>query len=174
MSDDLNDFVHGLDAMLEAEKTAGSDLSALSDDELAFIAFGEKAAADEAAAPGSGLHEGPVYDGGIDSGSSANPDWPRAAMGVDGAGRKATPEELKNQNDTATPQHVEPKTAGVLQAAKRLGLVNQQGLTPLGVGSVGATVGVPIVANEVRKARSKTASFCAPLTASLLKALAGS
>lgn len=53
------------------------------------------------------------YVGQVNNGEPAAPVWPRAALGVDSAGRKATPEEKKDQeNDSTAVQHVEPQTTG--------------------------------------------------------------
>lgn len=53
------------------------------------------------------------YTGQVNNGDPKMPTWPRAALGVDSAGRKATPEERKNiEGDVATPQHVEPHEDG--------------------------------------------------------------
>ncbi len=75
----------------------------------------EKTSAAEAAGiAGSGNVE---YVGDVNTGVSEAPTWPRAAMGVDSAGRKATPSEAKKRDEPGgTPQHVEPKTAGLLDA----------------------------------------------------------
>ncbi len=71
------------------------------------------AAAEPATVPNTGNVE---YGGDVNTGNPKPPEWPRAAMGVDAAGRKATPAEAKKQSDTATPQHVEPKTASLKMA----------------------------------------------------------
>ncbi len=52
-----------------------------------------------------------TYDGDVNTGESGSPTWPRAAMGVEAAGRKATGAEEKQQNDTSTQQHETPKTS---------------------------------------------------------------
>lgn len=49
-----------------------------------------------------------------------DPTLPQASMGVESAGRPATPEEKKTQNDTATPQHVAPaRSGGSMPLAKK-------------------------------------------------------
>lgn len=54
------------------------------------------------------------YTGQVNNGVPSAPEWPRAALGVDAAGRKATPEERREQLKTVTPdvQHVEPHSDG--------------------------------------------------------------
>ena len=70
----------------------------------------KKFAADSPAElPGTGNVD---YVGDVNTGATQPPAWPRAAMGVDAAGRRATPAEEKKQDDTASPQHVAVKAAG--------------------------------------------------------------
>jgi hypothetical protein len=54
------------------------------------------------------------YTGQVNNGEPQAPEWPRAALGVDAAGRKATPEELGPQTSVKDPdaQHVEPHSDG--------------------------------------------------------------
>jgi hypothetical protein len=58
--------------------------------------------------------------GQINNGDPNPPEWPRATLGVDAAGRRATPEEEREQTKVVTPDiaHVQPKTSG---AATQLG-----------------------------------------------------
>lgn len=60
------------------------------------------------------LAEQVEYTGQVNNGEPQAPEWPRAALGVDAAGRKATPEELKPQTTVKDPdaQHVEPHADG--------------------------------------------------------------
>lgn len=54
------------------------------------------------------------YTGQVNNGIASNPEWPRAALGVDAAGRRATPEEKREQEKSVTPdvQHVQPQSDG--------------------------------------------------------------
>lgn len=54
------------------------------------------------------------YTGQVNNGIASNPGWPRAALGVDAAGRRATPEEKREQEKSVTPdvQHVQPQSDG--------------------------------------------------------------
>lgn len=54
------------------------------------------------------------YTGHVHNGVPSNPEWPRAALGVDAAGRKATDEEMKVQTTAKDPdiQHVAPQSGG--------------------------------------------------------------
>lgn len=54
------------------------------------------------------------YTGQVNNGESQAPEWPRAALGVDAANRRATPEELRTQTSVQSPdiQHVEPHSDG--------------------------------------------------------------
>lgn len=54
------------------------------------------------------------YTGQVNNGIPSNPEWPRAALGVDAAGRKASPEEKREQEKVVTPdvQHVQPHSDG--------------------------------------------------------------
>lgn len=54
------------------------------------------------------------YTGQVNNGVPSAPEWPRAALGVDSAGRKASPEEKREQEKSVTPdvQHVQPHSDG--------------------------------------------------------------
>lgn len=78
-------------------------------------AVAKEASAEPAELSGPGNVE---YGGNVGTGSSAAPAWPRAAMGVDGAGRKATPNESTTQN-SIYPQTDTPKTSSLLDAIRR-------------------------------------------------------
>lgn len=54
------------------------------------------------------------YTGHVNNGEPQAPEWPRAALGVDSAGRRATPEELRPQTNVRNPdvQHVTPQSGG--------------------------------------------------------------
>jgi hypothetical protein len=54
------------------------------------------------------------YTGHVNNGEPQAPEWPRAALGVDSAGRRATPEELRPQTIARNPdvQHVTPQSGG--------------------------------------------------------------
>lgn len=54
------------------------------------------------------------YTGHVNNGEPQAPEWPRAALGVDSAGRRATPEELRPQTIARNPdvQHVDPQAGG--------------------------------------------------------------
>lgn len=54
------------------------------------------------------------YTGHVNNGEPQAPEWPRAALGVDAANRKATREEAKAQASARSPdiQHVEPHSDG--------------------------------------------------------------
>jgi hypothetical protein len=93
------------------------------DDEGEAVGVLKSASGEPAGIGSSGNIE---YGGDVNTGEAAAPKWPRAAMGVDAAGRKATPSEAKQQQDTATPQHVEPKTASLLEAVKRASMSDAQ------------------------------------------------
>lgn len=84
-----------------------------------------------------------TYDGDVNNGESSDPGWPRAAMGVDSAGRRATDSEEKKQDDKATPQHVTPKTA-FFKSAKRSQTVGEATATGAGLG-MGAGLGAGAV-----------------------------
>lgn len=98
MDHDTEDFLHGL---FEPEKTA-EDYSDLTLAELeaclGIEVFCKQADVD--------------YQGNPNNGDPAPRGWPEAALGVESAGRRATPEEQSAQDRTATPQHVEPSTVG--------------------------------------------------------------
>ena len=83
------------------------------------------------------LSEDVEYTGQVNNGEPSNPTWPRAALGVDSAGRKATPEEKREQEKVVTPdvQHVEPHSDGgqfVIKGAhdeKLLGLFTKKAVS---------------------------------------------
>jgi hypothetical protein len=54
------------------------------------------------------------YTGHVNNGEPQAPEWPRAALGVDSANRRVTPEEAKGQSSVRSPdiQHVEPHSDG--------------------------------------------------------------
>lgn len=54
------------------------------------------------------------YTGQVNNGIARAPEWPRAALGVDSAGRRAAPEERREQEKVVTPdvQHVQPQSDG--------------------------------------------------------------
>lgn len=60
------------------------------------------------------ISEDVEYTGQVNNGIASNPEWPRAALGVDAAGRRATPEEKREQEKSVTPdvQHVQPQSDG--------------------------------------------------------------
>ncbi len=94
---DLSDFLAGL---FVEEKLAQDDYAALSIEELESVLGIEvftKSAVD--------------YQGGFNNGAG-DPEMPSSMTGECAAGRRATAEEEKKQDATATPQHVEPKTSG--------------------------------------------------------------
>lgn len=107
---DLNAFLHGMYAADEQAKTASENLDHLTIAELETVLGIDKfASAAPTELPGTG---NVAYVGNVNTGEASPPAWPRAAMGVDSAGRRATPEEEKAQNDLGTPQHVAVKAAG--------------------------------------------------------------
>ena len=65
------------------------------------------------------------YTGHVNNGEPQAPEWPRAALGVDAANRRATPEELRTQTSVQSPdiQHVEPHSDGSDFSKKVSGLV---------------------------------------------------
>lgn len=137
---ELEDFLHGIVDSMDAEKLAADDLSCLSEDELAFLAFGDDQellnkiaeggwpAADEGEdfsptdtqqkiegirrkKAGVDVPGNVSYDGNVNTGETDMPSWPAAALGAESAGRRATDEEKAKQDDTSSPQHTTPKTA---------------------------------------------------------------
>ena len=54
------------------------------------------------------------YGGQVNNGIATAPEWPRAALGIDSAGRLATREERRQQDTSVSPdvQHVSPRTDG--------------------------------------------------------------
>jgi len=108
---ELNDFIHGLCPSTDLPASVYDDMSIA---ELEVI-LGIKTASDIA------------FQGQANNGDDTPRDWPRATMGVDSAGRRATAEEMSRQNDLSFPQHVSPSEAGtrLKSAIKSSGLLKQ-------------------------------------------------
>ena len=78
------------------------------------------------------------YTGHVNNGEPQAPEWPRAALGVDSAGRRATPDELRTQTVARSPdvQHVAPQSGGEEFERKVSSLVvSAAGGTMVGMGS---------------------------------------
>lgn len=95
----IQDYLAGL--VPQRTKEASPDLSYLSLSDLEEL-MGIKSA------------EEIMYTGGVGNGDPKHPGWPRAALGVDGANRPATPEEKREQSKVVTPDvaHTTPKRTG--------------------------------------------------------------
>jgi hypothetical protein len=103
----MSDLEYFLEDMYadEQAKLAEQEFSNLSLGELEEII--KHAAEEQATSPGAGNAQ---YVG---SPNSEQTGWPRSALGVDAAGRNATPGEAKQQQ-SIYPQSDQPKTAGAL------------------------------------------------------------
>jgi len=98
---DISDFIHGLYADT-TEKLAAEDYDSMTLEELEACLGIE----------GLKLAEDIEYQGSPNNGDPSPRQWPEAALGVESAGRRATAAEESAQSRTATPQHVEPSSAG--------------------------------------------------------------
>lgn len=119
----------------------------------------KKKAKDQKKSPANKVAGVVEYVGQVNNGEPAAPVWPRAALGVDSAGRKATPEEKKDQeNDSTAVQHVEPQSTGedfekkvsalVIRSVKKVAAQRKIANAAALLASAGARKAVPRAAAE--------------------------
>lgn len=137
----IQDYLDGLVPALERAKAASPDLSHLSLSDLEEL-MGIKSA------------EEIMYTGGVGNGDPKHPGWPRAALGVDGANRPATPEEKREQNKVVMPDvaHTTPKRTGESFVKKAVLAVKLANMATTAARGLAHAPPIPAAARAVRPA----------------------